>query len=141
MAIKKFYRSKYNKMFLGICGGLGEYLNIDPTIIRMLFVVIGVFSLFIPLTIFYFLAILLAPESPERLPIERNYKIKLYRSTYNRKISGICGGLSEMTRIDVSFLRLFVIFVTIFTAIIPVAIIYLSGSFIIPENNKERSLR
>ena len=32
---KKLYRSEYDKMFLGVCGGLGEYFGIDPTIIRL----------------------------------------------------------------------------------------------------------
>jgi phage shock protein PspC (stress-responsive transcriptional regulator) len=41
MEPKKLYRSKTNRMLCGVCGGLGEYLNIDPTIIRLLAVLIG----------------------------------------------------------------------------------------------------
>ena len=36
---KRLYRSSDQKMFLGVCGGLGEYFDIDPTIIRLIFVV------------------------------------------------------------------------------------------------------
>lgn len=32
---KKLYRSRKNYMIAGICGGLGEYFNIDPTLIRL----------------------------------------------------------------------------------------------------------
>jgi phage shock protein C len=32
----KLYRSKTDRMIWGICGGLGEYFNIDPTIIRVI---------------------------------------------------------------------------------------------------------
>jgi len=32
---KKLYRSKKNRMIAGVCGGLGEYFNIDPTIMRL----------------------------------------------------------------------------------------------------------
>lgn len=32
---KKLYRSRKNYMVAGICGGLGEYFQIDPTIIRL----------------------------------------------------------------------------------------------------------
>lgn len=32
---KKLYRSEYDKMLLGVCGGLGEYFAVDPTIIRL----------------------------------------------------------------------------------------------------------
>ena len=34
-AQKKLYRSRSNRMIAGICGGLGEYFNIDPTLIRL----------------------------------------------------------------------------------------------------------
>lgn len=38
--MKKLYRSKDSKMIAGICGGLGEYFNIDPIIFRILFVIL-----------------------------------------------------------------------------------------------------
>ena len=41
MTDKKLYRSRTNKMLCGVCGGIGEYFNIDPTLIRLLFVLFG----------------------------------------------------------------------------------------------------
>ena len=38
---KKLYRVEQGKVICGVCGGLGEYLNIDENIIRLLFVVFG----------------------------------------------------------------------------------------------------
>jgi phage shock protein C len=35
---KQLYRSRDDRMVAGVCGGLGEYFNIDPTIIRLIFV-------------------------------------------------------------------------------------------------------
>jgi phage shock protein C len=35
---KKLYRSRANRVIAGVCGGLGEYLNIDPIIFRVVFV-------------------------------------------------------------------------------------------------------
>ena len=35
---KRLYRSKTNSMIAGVCGGLGEYFDIDPTFIRLLWV-------------------------------------------------------------------------------------------------------
>lgn len=35
---KRLYRSKQNRVISGVCGGIGEYFNIDPTIIRILWV-------------------------------------------------------------------------------------------------------
>jgi phage shock protein C len=37
---KKLYRSTKNSMIAGVCGGLGEYFNIDPTIVRLLAVLL-----------------------------------------------------------------------------------------------------
>ena len=39
MEQKKLYRSNSNKMICGVCGGVAEYINIDPTIVRLLLVV------------------------------------------------------------------------------------------------------
>lgn len=36
---KRLYRSKNNCMIAGVCGGLGEYFDIDPTFIRLLWIV------------------------------------------------------------------------------------------------------
>lgn len=41
MGTKKLYRSRTNKMLCGVCGGVGEYFNVDPTLIRLLFVIFG----------------------------------------------------------------------------------------------------
>ena len=35
---KRLYKSEKNKILCGVCGGIGEYLNIDPTLIRILWV-------------------------------------------------------------------------------------------------------
>lgn len=40
----KLYRSRTDKMIAGVCGGLGEYLRIDPTIIRLFFLLLGLSS-------------------------------------------------------------------------------------------------
>lgn len=34
---KRLYRSSDNKIIFGVCGGIGEYFNIDPTIVRLIF--------------------------------------------------------------------------------------------------------
>jgi phage shock protein C len=42
MVKKTLYRSKSNKVIAGVCGGIGEYLDIDPTVIRLLWVLITI---------------------------------------------------------------------------------------------------
>ena len=36
--IKRLYRSKKNRMIGGVCGGIGEYFNVDPTLIRLVWI-------------------------------------------------------------------------------------------------------
>jgi phage shock protein C len=39
---RKLYRSRKNRKMAGVCGGLADYLNVDPTLIRVLFIVLAV---------------------------------------------------------------------------------------------------
>ena len=61
MEPKRLYRSGMDKMFLGVCGGIGEYFNIDPTIIRVVWAVFGCTGAGI---IAYFVAALIMPQNP-----------------------------------------------------------------------------
>lgn len=59
---KKLYRSNVNKMICGVCGGLGEYLNIDPTIIRLIWALVACSGYGV---IIYFVAALIIPQNLE----------------------------------------------------------------------------
>ena len=37
--MKKLYRSKKNRVIAGVCGGIAEYFNVDPTLVRLAWVV------------------------------------------------------------------------------------------------------
>jgi len=49
-------------MFAGICGGVGEYLNIDPALIRLIWVLVVIFTGFFPGVLAYIIAIFIIPE-------------------------------------------------------------------------------
>ena len=42
MENKKLYRSSTNYKLAGVCGGIGEYFNIDPTLIRLAWILFSV---------------------------------------------------------------------------------------------------
>lgn len=42
MTMKRLYRSRTNKVIMGVCGGIGEHLEIDPVIIRIIFIFTGI---------------------------------------------------------------------------------------------------
>lgn len=66
--MKKLYRSETNKKLAGICGGIGEMLNVDPTVIRLLAVVLAIATAFVPFTIGYLLAWWIIPPASEVNP-------------------------------------------------------------------------
>ncbi len=41
MEPKRLFKSRTNRVLCGVCGGIGEYFNIDPTIIRLLFLLLA----------------------------------------------------------------------------------------------------
>lgn len=40
----KLYKSNSNKMIAGVCGGIAEYFNVDPTLVRLAWVVFALFA-------------------------------------------------------------------------------------------------
>jgi phage shock protein PspC (stress-responsive transcriptional regulator) len=40
--MNKLYRSKKNRIIAGVCGGIGEYFKVDPTLIRLLWLLISI---------------------------------------------------------------------------------------------------
>ena len=63
--MKQLFRSKTNRIIAGICGGIGEMVNVDPTIIRLLVVFLSVVTAIIPALITYIIAIFIIPEKPD----------------------------------------------------------------------------
>lgn len=62
MQLKKLYRSEKSKVIAGVCGGLGEYLNIDPVVLRLIWALVVVFSGFVPGVLVYIIAALIIPK-------------------------------------------------------------------------------
>jgi phage shock protein C len=59
---RKLYRSRTNRQLVGVCGGLGAYFNVDPTLIRILFLVAFFFVGTGPLL--YLILAIVMPEEP-----------------------------------------------------------------------------
>lgn len=57
---------------------------------------------------------------------------KLYRSTTNKLLAGVCGGIAEYFNIDATLLRLFWMLIVIFTGIFPGVIAYILAIVIMP---------
>ena len=61
---KKLYRDTNNKVLAGVCAGLAEYVNIDPTIVRVIWALVGLSGAGI---IAYLACALIIPEKPNNV--------------------------------------------------------------------------
>lgn len=61
--MKRFYRSAKERKIAGVCGGLGELMELDPNLVRLLFFFVGFITGFIPLLITYVAAWIFIPEN------------------------------------------------------------------------------
>lgn len=60
------YRSRKYRMIAGVCGGLAEWLGWSPTMTRVLYVIVSIFSAGFPGTIAYVIMWIVVPQAPER---------------------------------------------------------------------------
>jgi phage shock protein C len=66
--VKRIYRSQEDKKIAGILGGLGELFDIDPTLLRLLFVFIGLATGVIPLIVAYLVGWIIIPKGKDQEP-------------------------------------------------------------------------
>jgi len=61
---RRLYRSRRNRVLAGVAGGMAEYLDIDPTIVRVLWVIGAIVVLPMALVLYLALALII-PSAPE----------------------------------------------------------------------------
>jgi len=62
--MRKLYISKTDSKIFGVCGGIGETYNIDPTLVRLAMVLICFATAVIPVVLTYLVAWIIMPEKP-----------------------------------------------------------------------------
>ncbi len=62
METKRLYRSNTDKMIGGVCGGLAQYLTVDPTLVRLVFVALALLGG--PGLLIYLILLILTPPAP-----------------------------------------------------------------------------
>ena len=61
MQQKRLIKSLHNKIICGVCGGIGEYFNIDPTVIRLIWAILTVCGVGSGIVV-YIIAAIVMPE-------------------------------------------------------------------------------
>ncbi|GAB2544806.1 PspC domain-containing protein [Gracilibacillus alcaliphilus] len=62
---RRLYRSSTNRMLGGVLGGIAEASNLDATVLRLIYVVLLIFTAGIPLTLLYIAALIIIPKEGE----------------------------------------------------------------------------
>jgi phage shock protein PspC (stress-responsive transcriptional regulator) len=101
MKMKRLYRPPNDRKIAGVCGGLGEYFDLDPVFFRLLFIGFVFFG-GIGLLAYLVMCVMVPMKGTAREAIALN-RLRLSRS--DRKIAGVCGGLGEFLDIDPVFFR------------------------------------
>lgn len=64
--MKKLYLSNKDSKIGGVLGGIGEYLGVDPTVIRLLWVILTIFTAVFPGVLAYIVLWIIIPRNPEQ---------------------------------------------------------------------------
>lgn len=62
--INRLYRSRYNRVLAGVCGGIADWLGVSPGLVRVLFALGFIFSVGIPVGTIYILMAIFVPKEP-----------------------------------------------------------------------------
>lgn len=65
---KRLYRSRSDRMIAGVCAGMGKYLGIDATVIRLIFALLAIFTGVVPGLILYIVMMFIIPDEPLASP-------------------------------------------------------------------------
>lgn len=60
--VKRLFRSREDRMVAGVCGGLAEYVNLDPTVVRLLFVAVSILGVAPGMVLAYLAMMIIVPE-------------------------------------------------------------------------------
>jgi phage shock protein PspC (stress-responsive transcriptional regulator) len=133
-APKRLFRTPSTGRLAGVCAGIAEYLDADVTLIRLAWVVLSIVpGCLIGGVVAYTLAWAIMPVSTvttEGRPGGR----RLTRSSADRKIAGVCGGLADYLAIDATAVRLLWVVLTIVPGAIVLGMVaYVVAWFIMPD--------
>ncbi len=108
----------------GVCAGMAEYLDADVTLVRLVWVILSIVpGGFIGGIVAYLAALFIVPVSNAAAAPQA----RVMRSTLDRKIAGVCGGLAEYLNVDSTVVRLAWAVLTI----VPGAIVFGVAAYLI----------
>ena len=133
---KRLFRKSTAGRIAGVCAGIAEYLDTDVTLVRLAWVVLSIVpGGFIGGIVAYIAAWAIMPNASVPSEVDAGVR-RLTRSTGDRKIAGVCGGLAEYMHVDSTIVRLVWAILTVVPGAIVLGVFaYLVAWFIMPESH------
>jgi len=97
----RLYRDSNDRFIGGVCSGIANYLNLDPSVVRILFAIITFGGFGLGILAYIILWIVLPPKD-----LESSYGKRLYRNPDNRILGGVAGGLAAYFNRSASTIRI-----------------------------------
>src|SRR5437773_74318 len=131
----RLFRNPAAGRIAGVCAGIAEYLDADVTLVRLAWVVLSIVpGSFVGGLVAYIAAWAIMTDSSIPASAEAETR-RLTRSTIDRKIAGVCGGLAEYFNVDATLVRVIWAILTIVPGCIVLGILaYLVAWFIMPDS-------
>lgn len=131
--ITRLVRPRAGRTIAGVCAGIAAYFNVDVVFVRVAWVVLSIVPGGVLGGILAYLAAwMVMPEAQGEFSVTASRR--LVRSTTDRKIAGVCGGLAEYFAVDATAFRLLWIVLTILPgAILGGIVVYVLAWLVMPK--------
>jgi phage shock protein PspC (stress-responsive transcriptional regulator) len=132
LATERLTRLPAEGRIAGVCAGIAEYLGVDVTLIRILWLTLSIIpGSIIGGVVAYAVAWLVMPEGAAAHVAER----RLMRSTTDRKIAGVCGGLAEYFGVEATPIRVLWVVVSLIPPVFCAGVVaYVAAWLILPKS-------
>lgn len=125
---RRLYRDESNKVIGGVCSGIANWLNIDPTVVRVLFAIISFGGFGTGFLIYLLLWILLPAKN-----MSVYHGKKMYRNPDDKIIGGVAGGIGAYFNVNPTTIRWILAIPLILSALKGVHFFNWDSDFIIPN--------
>lgn len=111
---RRLFRRSESGRIGGVCAGFAEYMDADVTLVRLVAVLLAIVpGGFIGGVIAYLVVWIIMPDAPGQVVDPPNAR-RLTRSTGDRRLAGVCGGLAEYFNVDSTMVRVVVAILAVF---------------------------
>jgi phage shock protein C len=118
----------------GVCGGLADWLDVDPTAVRIVWLLSTFFTAVFPGFVIYFLLWIMMPAADAGAVSSGT----LARSREHSILAGVCGGVADWLGWDPTMVRIFYVVASICSACFPGTVVYILLWLLLPEAGEAR---